>query len=284
VIRLGLVSLALVLLSQAPAWAQPAGLSEPPRPERPGLFGFRLPEILSAPDPEELLELDYGHNIRIVGDEEYLAGMKDRLDRLAALPAGAELLSALGASGHPTELSAIPLHEMILSGPNARPLELEASSYRPGPGGELVPGPGSGARIHINPDSLIPETTPEIVLGHELIHALHYHLGQRLGAVQTEGSNAGTRLEELRTIGTDGYEHVEHSENELRGQWNERFPDRPVAPIRTSHGADFEHGEGECSHCAPGEAEGAPPSSSPEDLAPPRAGAVQTLESLRGPR
>lgn len=279
-IRLRLLSLALVLLGLAPAWAQPAES----KPERPSLFGFRLPEILSAPDPEELLELDYGHNIRIIGDEEYVAGMKERLDRLASLPAGAELLSALGASGHSTELSAIPLHEVILSGPNARPLDMEAANYRPGPGGELVPGPGTGAVIHINPDSVIPETSPEIVLGHELIHALHYHLGERLEAEQTEGSNAGTRLEELRTIGTDGYEDVEHSENELRGQWNERYPDQPVAPIRTSHGADFEHGAG-CAGCGSSEhSRDPPPDSSFEDLAPPRAGAVQVLEELRGPR
>ncbi len=57
---------------------------------------------------------------------------------------------------------------------------------------------------------------------------------------QSVGSNAGTRLEELRTIGTDGYEATEHSENELRGEWNELYPDEPVAPLRTSHGADFE--------------------------------------------
>lgn len=255
-------ALVFLLVGLPSAWAQPA--------ERPSLFGFELPEILSAPDPDELHEFDYGYNIRIVGDEEYLAAMRERLDRLAALPAGGELLEALGASGHPTELSAIPFHELLLSGPNASPHDMEAANYQIGPSGELIPGPGSGARIHINPDSVIPETTPEIVLGHELIHALHYHRGERLAAKQEEGGNAGTRLEELRTIGTDGYEDAEHTENELRGQWNERYPDEPVAPIRTSHGADFEHGQA----CGCGGHEGPPP----------REGAIQALEPLSGPR
>ena len=269
-----LLILALLLASLTPVWAQPAGEEAPEAPRT--LFGFAIPEILSAPAPEELFESDYGHNIRIVGSEAYVADISALLDRLATLPAGAELLQALGASGHPTELSAIPFHELLLSGPNARPLDREAAGYVVGPGGELVPGRGTGGRIHVNPDSVIPETNSEIVLAHELIHVLHYHRGEVLSEEQSVGSNAGTRLEELRTIGTDGYEETEHSENELRGEWNELYPDEPVAPIRTSHGADFAH-------------EGHPPedpTSSPEDesAAPVegarREGAARALEGL----
>jgi len=271
------LTLLLLLASLAPAWAQPA--DEPPPPPARSFWNFELPEILSPPAPEELFESDYGHNIRIVGTKEYIAEMTAVLDRLATLPAGRELLLALGESGYPTELRAIPLLETVLSGPNARPLDKEASNYRVGPGGELIPGPGSGAEIHMNPGSVIPETNPEIVLAHELIHALHYHRGERLVADQEEGPNAGTGLEELRTIGTDGYEDAEHTENELRGEWNELYPDEPVAPIRTSHGADFDY-----EHEGYVDPEGPSPEPGPEPDRAPHAGAVEALEALSGPR
>jgi len=262
--------LALFLASLTPAWAQPTAEDPPART----LFGFAVPEILSAPAEEELLESDYGYNIRIVGSEDYVAGMSGLLDRLATLPSGQELLTALGASGHPTELSAIPLLEVLLSGPNARPLDRAAASYQAGPGGELVPGAGTGGKIHMNPDSVIPETNSVIVLAHELIHVLHYHHGEVLTEEQSVGSNAGTRLEELRTIGTDGYEETEHSENELRGEWNELYPEEPVAPLRTSHGADFDHGSDPASSLPDGGDPGGGPL---------REGAAQALEGLRGP-
>ena len=57
---------------------------------------------------------------------------------------------------------------------------------------------------------------------------------------QDEGPNAGTKLEELRTIGTDGFEDETLTENALRKEWNAAHPDQRVPTTRTGHGgSDF---------------------------------------------
>ena len=47
-----------------------------------------------------------------------------------------------------------------------------------------------------------------------------------------------TRLEEYRTIGTEGFNNESISENELRAEWNELYPDRQIPMARNGHGAE----------------------------------------------
>ena len=77
-------------------------------------------------------------------------------------------------------------------------------------------------------------------MGHELIHAIHVNRGELAVRPRRLGPNRGTALEELITIGTDGYEERELSENRLRLEWNELYPERQLPPARYGHGAgDF---------------------------------------------
>lgn len=228
-----------LLLAAAPASAQYTlpGSNTPSSVEGAGWIWETPLDDLPAADAETRVAADYGYGIVIEGDEAYVEGMTDLLDSMSTLPAGQELLEALGESGFATTIA--PLGDLS-GGPQARPLDPAAATFVVGADGEESPGPGSDALVFMDPDSTIPRTTPEIVLGHELLHALHYHHGERLNERQTEGPNAGTKFEELRTIGTDGYDDEEISENRLRAEWNELYPDRPVAPERNGHGAtDF---------------------------------------------
>jgi NleD-like pathogen effector protein (putative zinc metallopeptidase) len=228
--------LALLALGFSPAFAQDA-------PSTTSIHGSNwvnevpLDDIDPAPaDEPEVFQADYGQGIVIEGDADYVQGMTELLDSMALLPSGQELLESLGETGFSTTIT--PLGDY--SGPAARPVDPAAATFLVGADGEESPGPGSDALVFMDPDSTIARTTPEIVLGHELLHALHYHHGERLNERQTEGPNTGTKFEELRTIGTDGYDHEEISENELREEWNELYPDRPVAPERNGHRAtDF---------------------------------------------
>tara|TARA_R110002072_G_scaffold27303_3_gene88861 strand:+ start:614 stop:1576 length:963 start_codon:yes stop_codon:yes gene_type:complete len=234
--------LALLLGSLSPVLAQdfpPASADAPSRTGRRALtstlvWEFPLDEIPAAPvEKPELFETDYGHGIVLQGTPEYVAGMSELLDSMALLPSGSELLEALGETGYSTTISALPRGV----GPSARPADPAAATFVIDAEGNQLPGPGSDALVYMDPTSTLPLTSAEIVLGHELLHALHYHQGERLNVRQTEGPNAGTKLEELRTIGTDGFDDEELSENELREEWNELYPDDPVPPERNGHGA-----------------------------------------------
>lgn len=223
--------LALFLAGFSPSYAQDAPLSGAPSD---WTWEIPLDDIEPVPDAPELLQAEYGYGILIEGDADYIQGMTERLDGLALLPSGQRLLEELGQTGFTTTISPQTADH---SGPAARPADPASAAFLVGEGGELTPGPGSDALVFMDPDSTIARTSPEIVLGHELLHALHYHQGERLTARQTEGPNAGTKFEELRTIGTDGYDDEVISENVLRTEWNELYPDDPVAPERNGHRA-----------------------------------------------
>ena len=229
--------LALLLGCLSPAFAQYTTPSSLGGTSGGGGWDIPLDEIPAAPAGKpELFEADYGHGIVLRGTPEYVEDMTGLLDSLALLPSGAELLEALGETGYATTIRSQP--EGV--GPSARPEDPAAATFVIDAEGQELPGPGSDALVFMDPDSTIPLTSSEIVLGHELLHALHYHQGERMNERQSEGPNAGTKLEELRTIGTDGFDDEELSENELREEWNELYPDDPVPPERNGHGGrDF---------------------------------------------
>lgn len=250
----GIAALALLVTLAAPGFAQPVEipkLPELPAPEIPTLPEAELPpleaptpiDIPSAPSAEipaapgaddapEQVEADYGHNIRIEGTPEFVRQSVALLDTLATLPTGKEILAQLGATGNQTVIRRTEDMNAYAS-----PLDranLDAATYD----AEGKAGEGTDALVQWNPEFKMDSFTPEIVMGHELIHALHIHKGELNMTRQHEGDNIGTRLEELRTIGTDGFEDEALSENALRKEWNAAYPDRQVPTTRTGHGAD----------------------------------------------
>lgn len=256
----GFAALALLVTLAAPGFAQPVEApTAPPIPKLPELPAPEIPtlpeageippleipplEIPSAPSAEipaapgaddapEQVEADYGHNIRIEGTPEFVRQSVALLNTLAKLPTGKEILTQLGATGNETVIRRTEDMNAYAS-----PLDranLDAASYD----AEGKAGEGTDALVQWNPEFKMDSFTPEIVMGHELIHALHIHKGELNMTEQHEGDNAGTRIEELRTIGTDGFEDEAISENALRKEWNAAFPDRRVPETRTGHGAD----------------------------------------------
>ena len=201
-----------------------------------------IPEIPAAPETPEapqLYEADYGHNITLRGTEEFIYATADLLDALAALPSGAQLLEELGQSGKATRIAAIPSDSKL--GPHASPVDFESSIYSLDEDGFQTPASGSDANVFMDPGFQLLGFTPEIVLGHELLHALHFHRGEFL-TESRENPETGvmTRLEEYRTIGTDGFDNESISENELRAEWNELHPELQIPLARNGHGAtDF---------------------------------------------
>tara|TARA_R110002072_G_scaffold290457_1_gene458115 strand:- start:41 stop:922 length:882 start_codon:yes stop_codon:yes gene_type:complete len=224
--------LALLLLASA----QPLQAQNQPSAE--------IPEIPAAPENQpkvQLYEADYGNNITITGTAEYIYATADLLDSLAELPSGAAILQELGQSGQTTRIAAIPTEgDYAAIGPHARPTDLESALYSQD-GIVLEPNSGSDALVFMDPNYQLAGFTPEIVMGHELLHALHFHEGEFNNHRQvTPGTGTETMVEEFRAIGTFGFDDEALSENRLRAEWNQLHPDRPVPLERNGHGAlDF---------------------------------------------
>ena len=258
-----LASLALLVLACGPAWAQS---SETPSAE--------IPEIPSAPvAPVQLYEADYGHNITLRGTAEYIYATADLLDSMAELPSGAAILRELGESGKGTLIAAIPTEGNM--GPHVRATDPAGAVYQQ-EGIALEPGSGSDSLVFMNPDYTRPGLRPEIIMGHELLHALHVQEGEfNNNVVTTPGTGRETILDEFRAIGTFGFEDEALSENQLRREWNQAHPDRPVPLDRNGHGI-YDYGPSRRPETAP--------SSSRRPVARPQSeGASQVLErALRG--
>lgn len=237
----GLAALALLIMPLAtPSWAQPVDPMAPTPPTIPTLPEAgeipmaEIPLAPVAPEAPEAVEGNYGHNISIEGTPEFVEQSVALLDRLAALPTGKALLEQLGATGQQTVIR-------LTEDDNAYASPLDyANASDASYDAEGKAGAGTDALVQWNPELELEGFTPEIIMGHELIHALHIHKGELNLTVQDEGANMGTRLEELRTIGTDGFEDEVLSENALRQEWNAAYPDQRVPTTRTGHGAsDF---------------------------------------------
>ena len=79
-----------------------------------------------------------------------------------------------------------------------------------------------------NPDHDPQAYRQPIIMGHELLHALHFHQGEVDTRRKAEGRDEGMLLEELRTTGLEGYAQEPISENKLRSEWNELHPEDPI--------------------------------------------------------
>jgi len=210
-------ALCLLLLSGAPA------LALDPIPMAPA----------ATPAPE-LVEADYGHGIKIQGTPAFVERSVASMDRLADLPSGERLLNELGSSGRLTVVSETDAQNAMAGALDDYDL-IDAMVKH---SGEV--GPGTDAYVKWNPEFELEGTPDWLVLGHELIHALHVHRGELLLNRQKEGRNAGTQWEELRTIGLDGYQDEYLTENLLRGEWNAANPGAEIPAARIGHGhSDF---------------------------------------------
>ncbi|MBL4848751.1 MAG: hypothetical protein JKY65_24790 [Planctomycetes bacterium] len=199
----------------------------------------------AAPAEEDLVEFDYGHNIRIEGTEAFVQAGVALLDDFAKLPTGEQVLRELGETGKTTVLGQtddLNAWADVLDGTKLSDGVLDA---------EGNPSAGTDASVLWNPDFEIEGFSPPVIIGHELIHALHIHRGEANLDLQTEGDNTGTMFEELRTIGTDGYERETLTENALRREWNEAYPDEQIPAARDGHNAtDFADEEDEATAAA----------------------------------
>jgi len=204
--------------------------------EKPG--ATRAEEIAELPGPAEVEApsyVRYGHGILITGTPQFMEETTRVLDELALLPTGASILEAIGEDEHSTVIT-----EFSRANATVRPLvQSELSEGLRNFWGR--PGPGTAAHLTWNP-SFEPEGySLPVIMGHELIHALYLNRGEWTTRVRFLGPNRGTRLDELITIGTDGYEDEELTENQLRQEWNELYPERAIPPHRYGHGgSDFE--------------------------------------------
>ena len=196
----------------------------------PALALDPIPMAPAATNAAELVEADYGHGIKIQGTPAFVERSVASLDRLAGLPSGERLLSDLGSSGRLTVVSETDAQNAMAGALDDYDL-IDAMVKH---SGEV--GPGTDAYVKWNPEFELEGTPDWLVLGHELIHALHVHRGELLLNRQKEGRNAGTQWEELRTIGVDGYQDESLTENLLRGEWNAANPGAEIPAARIGHG------------------------------------------------
>jgi hypothetical protein len=220
-------NLVALLLTTLFAFGSPA-LAQSPAPR---FASESLPEAPAAAPEDSLVEADYGQNIRIEGTEEFVTQVIPVLDSLAQLPNGQQILEALGSTGHDTVIREFD-GVYGMAGP------LDPSQLMDGFRGPEGNGPGADALVSWNPGYVLEGFNDPIVMGHELIHALDLHRGMWSDDVRGEGANAETLLDELRAIGTDGFEDAELSENILRGEWNGLNPRDLIPSARTGHAAD----------------------------------------------
>jgi len=170
----------------------------------------------------------------ISGSPKFIDHVAGVLDELALLPTGSAILEALGQDERATAI-------LESSRANASVGPLDPNDSSAGLRRLGLRGPGTDALLSWNPDYEPEGFSRAVIMGHELIHALALNRGEWTTRVREGGPNQGTSLNELITIGTDGYEGRELTENQLRLEWNELYPERALPPVRYGHGgADFE--------------------------------------------
>lgn len=216
------------LVSAWPAFAQPVGAAARRPAGTPG-----------APAAgAQLLDrsLDYGQGIRIEGSPSFVASVEGTLDHLKRLPSGQTLVDQLGRTGHQTVIR--DLRRRPIS--NAEKQNAYVEVLPPGQVRDAIlspdgrPGAGTGALVMWNPDFNPKEFRQPIILGHELLHALHVHKGEVDTTLKATGRDEGVKLEELRTSGLESYAQEPISENKLRREWNALHPEDPI-PLRKGY-------------------------------------------------
>lgn len=190
-----------------------------------------IPELAAPEKFDEPFRVHYGHGIQISGTQAFVEHVVVVLDELAELPTGAAILAEFDAD----DVTVIEEYDRW----NASVRALERENFSDGLQTFWGPGEGTAALLNWNPDYTTPGFRRPITMGHELLHALYLNRGEWLMRRRVFGPNRGTFLDELIVIGTGGYEDQPLSENRLRAEWNELYPDDPIPPARYGHGRDF---------------------------------------------
>ncbi|MEZ0227662.1 MAG: M91 family zinc metallopeptidase [Planctomycetota bacterium] len=156
----------------------------------------------------------YSSAIEIKGPEDQRALIRAQLDSLAKLPTGKKLLEAIAASanGKTITIEYKPGAASVLPGDKpaayVQKYEMDGDKVK-----ILEPGTGSSSTLFLDPswiqtnaglqiDGGIECMTPEIILGHELTHALHNLQGKNLRQIPfTEDGGKVTNYEERVTSG-----------------------------------------------------------------------------------
>ncbi len=197
-----------------PAGTTPA-TTPPPTPPA-------APPKQKTPDPGALGEerFEYQPGLVIIGSPEYIKKVREHLDRLKKTPTGQKLLDELAKTGKPVE---------IRTGNNRfRPdneTDVQPKKFREREDGSievLERGPGVGGTVFLDADYTPkngkgePCRDPTVILGHELIHALHSARGEDLYYVKfTRDGGKTENHEEARTIGIPPYENEAITDNKI---------------------------------------------------------------------
>jgi hypothetical protein len=193
-------------------------------------FAFLIPFLLVALPAQggEGVRLDYGQGIVIEGSEDFVSRTNAALNRLKSLPTGAAILSQLGRKGHSTRIVATSDDNGY-----ADPTDWDASETK---------GVGSSVVVQFNPDYDPENDSPTLVLGHELIHAVHMQNGEVDPTLRPRGDpESGVDEEELATAGISGHESKKLTDANLRREWNYHFPgEEPMALILSYRDETYE--------------------------------------------
>lgn len=144
---------------------------------------------------------DYQAGLQITGSPEFRKATKESLDTIKGTLTGTKILATLSSSG-----KQVIIEEF--SGTNGTcTRDSDDANLR----SDGSPGPGSGSTIRFNPEFTPGGIPNEVVLGHELIHAVDNAEGQRDIKLTKGVKNA-----ELKTVGLPPFPGDGLTENSLR--------------------------------------------------------------------
>ncbi|MBL4844508.1 MAG: hypothetical protein JKY65_03185 [Planctomycetes bacterium] len=209
---------------------------------------------------------NYGGGITIRGTEDYITKTRAVLDQLKQLPTGSKTLAALAsesAEGRSLVIEMLPPKYQAngavafwdyatpterytqavsfrTSSDSTSPMRGSSPPIRPDELDALARGAGAKAgTVMLDPDLKIEGFVAPVLMGHELLHILHYFKGERLPNLQNRADGTGqTRQEENRVIGTRGFAGEKLTENRMRGDWNELHPEQQIPGSRASHASE----------------------------------------------
>jgi hypothetical protein len=148
----------------------------------------------------------YQRGIYIKGNRQFRADARAALESLKKTRTGRSLLKKLRRTGRRVTIT----RTTDLNG-YCTPKRPNDATRRPWG----TPAKGSGSTVQFNPN-FKPKVPSEVVLGHELVHALHNATGTRERGAREEPPNKGVANEELRTAGLPPYPAKGTTENSLR--------------------------------------------------------------------
>ena len=173
-----------------------------------------LTPITSA---QEIVREKYAPGVVIRGTPAFVAQTRRALKRLRKTPTGRALMRALARRGRMGRTATITQEH----GEDGWATFTKDSTHTPKGG----PGRGGDSTIGWNPTWDPEGVPPEVILGHELIHALHSMQGRTDTRVlrNSRHPDFNTRYLELKTVGIRGFRSTRLTENRIRRDWNRIF-------------------------------------------------------------